>query len=460
MYLRRRFAANRITIGRDMGWGTTPLVVPGSIGIGTNTPTHRLHVVADGCGRTIRVIRREAPICGLPPKREWTNGWRLSTDRVEGSVCGITAKMYSTSPEIGNVGIGTITPSQKLTVEGSHNAGRDPDSGLLYGGQLAIKGNAPQLDFIDTDHDDWAIMVNGSKMHFIREPWTYTNLVLHPNGNVGIGTDSPGQQLTITGGIGFANQNSQDKKLYSPEDGLLEWMTNDAAGEHGFTVSHQGQTRVYLNTNGNSYLNGGNVGIGTTTPGQKLTVQGVHNASKDPDSGLSAGGQLAIKGNAPQLDFIDIDNNDWGIHVNSNKMYFVRQPWNASDLVLDGNGNVGIGTDAPRQKLDVVGNLKVSGIIEGALHRLVSGDGRYRLDMQTDSNLVVYASDNAPIWSWMTGRISDLSLKKDLSAIQSPLKKLLSLRGVSFAWKDESLGAGREIGVIAQEVEAGLSRSW
>jgi hypothetical protein len=288
--------ANRITVGRDMGWGTSPLVVAGSIGIGTNTPTHRFHVLAE-------------------------------------------------------------------------------DAVGLF--------------------------------------------------------ESSGESAYLR----LATKEGVDKRV---------------------EIVHRPGGRLSLWNNGEDVLNitrNGNVGIGTITPGQKLTVQGVHNASRDPDSGLSAGGQLAIKGNAPQLDFIDIDNNDWGIHVNSNKMYFVRQPWNASDLVLDGNGNVGIGTDAPRQKLDVVGNLKVSGIIEGALHRLVSGDGRYRLDMQTDSNLVVFASDNAPIWSWMTGRISDLSLKKDLSAIQSPLKKLLSLRGVSFAWKDESLGAGREIGVIAQEVE-------
>ncbi|HRF10628.1 MAG TPA: hypothetical protein PLR37_00630 [Candidatus Accumulibacter phosphatis] len=299
----------------------------------------------------------------------------------------------------GNVGIGTITPSQKLTVEGGHNSGRDPDSGLLYGGQLAIKSNAPQIDFIDTDldHNDWAIMVNGSKMHFIREPWTYTNLMLAANGNVGIGTDNPLQQLTITGGLGFANQYAGDKKLYSPKDGLLEWMTHDAAGDPGFAVSHQGEARVYLTTDGNSYLNGGNIGIGTTapthrfhvvaenavglfessgemaylrlstkegmenrveicnrsggrlslwnngqdvlnitrngnvgigtmTPNQKLMVQGGHNAGRDPDSGLLYGGQLAIKSNACQIDFIDTDSghDDWAIMVNGSKMALVH----------------------------------------------------------------------------------------------------------------------------------------
>jgi hypothetical protein len=107
----------------------------------------------------------------------------------------------------------------------------------------------------------------------------------------------------------------------------------------------------------------GNVGIGTTTPGAKLTVSGANNASKDPESGITAGGQLAIKGNAPQIDFIDTDHNDWSIHVNSNKMYFIRQPWEFTDLVLDGGGRVGIGTDNPLAKLHVLGDLLVKGAV-------------------------------------------------------------------------------------------------
>lgn len=275
------------------------LLVGGVLGIGTNTPTHRFHVVAldevglfESSGETacLRLSTKD----GLGHRVEITNrpGGRLSLWNNGQDVFNITRN--------GNVGIGTITPGQKLTVQGDHNASRDPDSGLLYGGQLEIKGNVPQLDFVNTqsDHNDWAIMVNGSKMHFIREPWTYTNLVLSANGNVGIGTDNPLQQLTITGGLGFANQNSQDKKLYSPEDGLLEWMTNEAAGEHGFAVSHQGQARVYLNTNGNSYLNGGNVGLGTDDPRAKLSVVGTAMISDGSGyavvNGLMASGSLTV----------------------------------------------------------------------------------------------------------------------------------------------------------------------
>jgi hypothetical protein len=83
----------------------------------------------------------------------------------------------------------------------------------------------------------------------------------------------PQQRLHISGtnGIGFGNSAS-DKKLYSPADGDLEWMTHTAAGVRGFAVSHQGTKIVYLSASGNSYLNGGSVGIGTTSPSYKFQV--------------------------------------------------------------------------------------------------------------------------------------------------------------------------------------------
>jgi len=96
--------------------------------------------------------------------------------------------------------------------------------------------------------------------------------------NVSIGTTAVDQKLNIggNGGIGFVGTglNASDKKLYSPADGDLEWVTHNGAGAHGFAVSHQGSKMVYLNTSGNSYFQGGNLGIGTTGPAYRLEVNG------------------------------------------------------------------------------------------------------------------------------------------------------------------------------------------
>lgn len=48
---------------------------------------------------------------------------------------------------------------------------------------------------------------------------------------------------------------------------------------------------------------------------------------------------------------------------------------------------------------------------------------------------------------------SDIELKTEVAPLSTTLDKLMSLRGVEFRWKHESEQAGREIGLIAQEVE-------
>lgn len=177
--------------------------------------------------------------------------------------------------------------AQDQNVTGNLNMGAGFHNTLGYGSRIYFLGNsddcfisrfnsgANQTEFrfgIGDDfqpEDKFAIGVN-----YAGDGQWYDRMVVQGDGNVGIGTSNPNQKLTIKGGgIGF-DYNSADKKLYSPEDGELEWMTNQGAGYHGFAVSHQGERRVYLNVLGDSYFNGGNLGIGTTSPKEKLSVNG------------------------------------------------------------------------------------------------------------------------------------------------------------------------------------------
>jgi hypothetical protein len=177
--------------------------------------------------------------------------------------------------------------AQDQTINGNLNIGAGFHNALGYGPRIYFLGNsddcfighfnsgANQTEFrfgIGDDfqpEDKFAIGVN----YAVDGLW-YDRMVVQGDGNVGIGTSNPNQRLTIKGGgIGF-DYNSADKKLYAPEDGILEWMTHQAAGYHGFAVSHQGERRVYLNVLGDSYINGGNLGIGTMSPKEKLSVNG------------------------------------------------------------------------------------------------------------------------------------------------------------------------------------------
>ena len=310
----------------------------------------------------------------------------------------------------GNVGIGITNPSQKLMVQGNHTTKKDPQSGLTYGGSLAIKGKGPAIDFIDTGHNDWSIHVNSNKMYFVRQPWNYTDLVLDGRGNVGIGTDSPSQ---------------------------------------------------------------------------KLVVQGNHSTKKDPQSGLTYGGSLAIKGKGPTIDFIDTDHNDWSIHVNSNKMYFVRQPWNYTDLVLDGRGNVGIGTDSPGGKLDVRGEIKSSSNVHVGGRLYVNSEIKSSSNVRVGRTLIFDAQDGEywyiypqssdkpdkdlffnfsgnpsnTVSGWLEPygkgwkNSSDGRLKTDIEEIDGILDKVVELKPSFFRFKDVPEKKQKQIGFIAQDVE-------
>jgi hypothetical protein len=49
--------------------------------------------------------------------------------------------------------------------------------------------------------------------------------------------------------------------------------------------------------------------------------------------------------------------------------------------------------------------------------------------------------------------LSDINYKKNITPIVSALDKLEKINGVNFEWNDNSPYSGKDVGVIAQEVE-------
>ncbi|OGZ18312.1 MAG: hypothetical protein A2V72_00920 [Candidatus Nealsonbacteria bacterium RBG_13_37_56] len=123
-------------------------------------------------------------------------------------------------------------------------------------------------------------------------------------------------------------------------------------------TSLEGQTKqgnlvvnaLGINAAGNALLvPNGNVGIGAITPGRKLEVEGSSDYEGIRLRNTGIGGD--------RWDILSMS----GAAVNPGGLTF----WNGTHrMVIDGLGNVGIGTDAPSTKLDVSGNINAQGYIE------------------------------------------------------------------------------------------------
>jgi hypothetical protein len=227
-------------------------------------------------------------------------------------------------------------------------------------------------------------------------------------GNVGVGTTSPQWRLHVTGDI-YANGGwlrvSGNQGLHFESYGG-GWFMQDPT----WIRNYNGKP-LYIYGNGGTAaaFDGGNVGIGTSSPSGKLHVAG---------------------GNA----------------------------------IVD--GNVGIGTSNPQQRLHVAGPfIQVDGA-GGNEQAYMGGDGGGNVQFGTmNSNI-----PHAVIFNRGSGRVMDIRaanfirssdgrLKTNVAPLSDALEKLMQIRGVSFEWNSLAPSTGhepgqRDVGVIAQEVEA------
>ena len=90
-----------------------------------------------------------------------------------------------------------------------------------------------------------------------------SKLFIAGNGNVGIGTSTPGAQLHVVGGSSRFEPSSNGYAIISPYSGTPQFLMTDGSS---WTVG--------IRSSGPTYFNGGNVGIGTSSPTNKLTIIG------------------------------------------------------------------------------------------------------------------------------------------------------------------------------------------
>ena len=155
----------------------------------------------------------------------------------------------------------------------------------------------------------------------------------------------------------------------------------------------------------------GNIGIGTTTPNKHLHVAGPSDQEIMLESTDSGGIQWSLQSSRG---------------ANNGRFEIIDRTAALSRISILDSGNVGIGTVAPNDKLEVNGIIRVATL----------GSGNTISLCRNSSNQISNCS-------------SSLRYKTHVATLPSGLSLINRLRPVSFAWKQNH---ERDLGLIAEEV--------
>jgi hypothetical protein len=172
-----------------------------------------------------------------------------------------------------------------------------------------------------------------------------THMTLSSTGNLGIGTTSPAEKLTLY------SATSLGIRMDSP-DNIIRFM--EGATAKGYIRMIGGATnRLDILNNGEGiYINSsGNVGIGTTSPTAKLDVYSATNPEFRLTSASDGYLQIGQFTNGAYIGTSSSDTTDGVLKFGTSTTEKMR---------ITTTGNVGIGTSSPARLLDVAGTTRIA----------------------------------------------------------------------------------------------------
>lgn len=368
----------------------------------------------------------------------------------------------------GNVGIGTTNPIvntdyRTLTIAG------------MKGGVIELATSTTFFGRLYSENSNMAIYLS----NYVEGPIIFSTsnaerARITSTGNLGIGTTTPSSKLQVysgnsTSGIGLRSGSASqyaaitvgrttDEGFFTVSGAADQWFLGAAAGDIGLTTAGSGGKLHLSALSGASVPNlslstSGNVGIGITTPDERLDIRTDQNATssiriRNGTSGSQASSRIVF-GNASDAQdaFIQLNDNSnttlggarsLNILANAGPISFLTSYNTLSERMrITSAGNVGVATTTPWRTLSVSGTVGLSS-------SLTSG---------TTGNYLCINTSTYEVTSGTTCSASSQRFKENIADLSYGLEEILKIRPVTFTYKPEvGAGTSTRLGLIAEEV--------
>jgi hypothetical protein len=372
----------------------------------------------------------------------------------------------------GNIGIGTKTPQGKVEiVSGSdynaltlaNNVATGTANGGVITGKRKTQSNAPFSGFGSYDIGTNRLLYMGggiwnhpdaNTLTFFTAPtYTETNntgverMRITSAGYVGIGTLGP---ATLT-------------HIYSPSDyPILRVEAGTANGGTLSLKSNIGEYQAYLQgidlrfsdgTDRVTFKNGGNVGIGTTSPATHAgyTTLALNNTTN--------GGVIDFMNNGTLTGQVYNSATSFNVYATTS-IPLIFSAGGTPRMRILSTGEVGIGTTSPANKLDVAGSLAIGGTYAGTAAPTDGAiiQGSVAIGTSTASaGYVLTINGSALALGTGVWTPSDIQIKKDTSSFTDGLNMIKKIHPINFRYNGKAGITDTNqlcVSLVAQQLQA------
>ena len=500
----------RIDASGNLGIGATPSAwsgaVPRALQFGSNAAVNAgaaLYLTCNGFYNGTNWIYQNTDLASYYIQNVGTHQWYTATSGTAGNTISFSERMRLDSS--GNLGIGTNSPGARLHVNTTGNPIKTsgPGSGSILADVHITRtssgttiASGPNIQLADgTATNDIIIQNSQGRFGIWNNPastWI-ERLILDSSGNVGIGTSSPstyGDLAVYRAKTGVAAISVTQQNAATNDGAKLStyYQATETASLKYYWDGSQFQGQLYsygplafLNgaspTERMRITSGGDVGIGTSSPGAKLDVNGdvrigsqllTGTGVSTGDASIELGNFRTGNGNS-YIDFHSAASTDFEARVlrlsGVNGNFEITNSGTGALIFFTGS------TPTERARFNSSGNFMVgrtstlnSGIVDV---QSLSGQNCFVAQVQNNGNSNFQGfntSGTATFFVDGTGQIyaaftsiastSDRNQKENIQPIKYGLNEVCALNPVSFDFKEEYNPEGKGLlGFIAQDVQ-------